>query len=95
MDPVGVVSIEQFERQAAALVLRVEGEAGRIVITRSGMPIAVVVPVADAHFLERVEQAVHRPEALRRLKEVDLTAPLDLEELHTRLRLLLVRPRKR
>jgi prevent-host-death family protein len=95
MEPPVVVAAEQLERHSSYLLSRVEHDEEHILISRSGVPVAALVPVADAHFAKRFQQVVQRPEALRRLKVVDLAEPLDVEELHARLKLLLVRPRRR
>jgi prevent-host-death family protein len=84
-----VVGAAQLEDRLAELLRHVEHTGERIVVTRRGRPVAAMVAVADAHFLERFEQLAHPSEVLGRLKKLDFEEPIEPRELRLRLKRLL------
>jgi prevent-host-death family protein len=84
-----VVSATELKNRLTATLAGVERTGEPIVVTSYGRPVAVVIAMADAHFLERFEQLANPRDMFGMLKKLDFEEPLEPRELRLRLRRLL------
>ena len=81
----GHVSVSEARETFADLVNRVAYRNERVLVTRRGKPIAAIIPMEQAEFLERAEDEYDIKLAREALAELEHTPAIPLEQVEREL----------
>ncbi len=79
------LSMATVRKDLAELIGKVQYGKERMIITRHDKPVAALVPVDDAAFLERLEDRLDLVEALEAIEDYDVNGGVSLERLKAEL----------
>ena len=77
------VTIASVRKSLAALIDEVQYRKERVIITRRDKPVAALVPVDDAAFLDELEDRLDLADALDAIEDYDANGGVNLERLET------------
>ncbi len=79
------VTIASVRKNLASLIDEVRCRKERVIITRHDKPVAALVPVDDAAFLDEFEDRLDLADALEAIEDYDANGGVDLQRLETEL----------
>jgi prevent-host-death family protein len=79
------VTAKQLKESPGTVLGRVQYGNERMVVTRHGKEVAVVVSIEDARLLERLEDLLDTHDALAAIEEAEREGTISLDQLRTKL----------